>query len=148
MQPKWTPPLLNKWDKALIQERYWPDRWKMLTCCVLLNLTRRVQVEKIIHTLFNKYPNPKGMAEANEDELRSIIQDLGMANKRSKTLIRMSKEYISGNWKNAIDLHGIGKYGSDSDRMFYLGEWRSVEPKDGALVGYKKFLESYYSVYT
>ena len=81
----------------------------------------------------------------NED-IKNIIKPLGMYNKRTMTLKRFSREFISENWVDAKDLHGIGKYGSDSDRIFYLGEWKSIEPTDGALISYKKFLEEYYDV--
>ena len=139
-QPKWTPPLLGKRKSPLIQEIYFPDRWKMLACCIMLNLTGRKQLDVIVKSFFEKYPYPKELLNANDDELIELIKPLGMYNKRAKTLKRFSKEFVEGDWRNAIDLHGIGKYGSDSDRIFYLGEWKSVEPTDGALKSYMKFL--------
>ena len=42
--------------RPLLQEIYQDDPWKMLVCCILLNLTKRQQVDGIRHELFTKYP--------------------------------------------------------------------------------------------
>ena len=34
----------------------------------------------------------------------------------------MSIDFLTWNYKDANDLHGIGKYGSDSYRIFYKNE--------------------------
>jgi hypothetical protein len=38
----WIPPKFG-----LIQEKYWPDGWKILICCLCLNLTKRAQMEPV-----------------------------------------------------------------------------------------------------
>lgn len=144
-QPKWAPPLLGKRKSPLIQEIYFPNRWKMLACCIMLNLTGRRQLDGIVKAFFEKYPDPGELLNADEEELIDLIKPLGMYNKRAKTLKRFSKEFMEGDWDNAIELHGIGKYGSDSDRIFYLGEWQDIEPTDGALKSYMKFLDEYHA---
>ena len=144
--PKWTPPLLGQRKSPLIQEIYFPDRWKMLACCIMLNLTGRKQLDGIVKSFFEKYPDPASLLEADDEEIKELIKPLGMYNKRVKTLKRFSIEFLSEGWKNAIELHGIGKYGSDSDKIFYLGEWKEVEPTDGALISYMKFLGEHYGV--
>ena len=65
----WTPPYSNG---ILIQEEYWPDEWKVLTCCLLLNLTSIKQVKPMIHDFFKKYPNPDSMTLAEDD--REVIK--------------------------------------------------------------------------
>lgn len=47
----------------------------------------------------------------------------------------MSEQYLSKNWNDAIDLHGIGKYGNDSWKIFVKNDL-TVEPNDGALNKY------------
>lgn len=112
--------------------------------CLLLNLTTRKQVDKVIDNLFNRYPNPRAMASANEQDLRNIIQSLGLANKRAKTLKRFSREYMEKQWKTAKELHGCGKYANDTWRIFCKGEWSSVEPQDHALNKYHNYLKELY----
>ena len=49
----------------------------------------------------------------------------------------MSYEYTHKDWKDSPDsLYGIGKYASDAYRIFCLGDWQSVEPRDSALKNY------------
>ena len=40
--------------RPLLQEIYQADGWKMLTCCMLLNLTNRKQVDTIRDELLSK----------------------------------------------------------------------------------------------
>lgn len=35
-------------------------------------------------------------------------------------------EYLSKAWRYPIELHGIGKYGNDSYRIFCVNEWKEV----------------------
>lgn len=39
-----------------------------------------------------------------------------------------SDEYLTKQWKYPIELHGIGKYGNDSYRIFCINEWKQVRP--------------------
>lgn len=39
---------------------------------------------------------------------------------------KIPDEYLSKNWKYPIELHGIGKYGNDSYRIFCVNEWKQV----------------------
>jgi len=92
---------------------------------------------------FSLYPTPESAAIANQADLQKMIQPLGLSERRSKALIRMSNDYLVKDWKSSPEvLYGIGKYASDAYRIFCLGEWKSVSPKDGALVNYHSFLKS------
>lgn len=44
------------------------------------------------------------------------------------------EEYLTTQWRYPIELHGIGKYGNDSYRIFCLGEWREASAVFGFLV--------------
>jgi methyl-CpG-binding domain protein 4 len=91
---------------------------------------------------FEKYPDPVSASSADPSEIREMIKPLGLSERRSRTLIRMSDDYINKDWKYSPDvLYGIGKYGSDAYRIFCLGEWRSVMPSDHALNDYHEFLK-------
>ena len=47
---------------------------------------------------------------------------LGMKNVRAKRLYRMSEQFNDWDGEDATQLYGIGKYGSDSYRLFYKNE--------------------------
>lgn len=130
----WKPPAFG-----LIQERYWPDEWKMLVCCLCLNLTTRRQMEPVVEQLFLRWPTARDLAAADPQDVSSMTVSLGMQHKRARTLIRFSQEYLQG-YDDVRDLHGVGKYAEDSHRIFALGLWRDVRPTDGALTKYWRHL--------
>ena len=133
----WIPPE-SPFD--LLQERFWPDEWKMLVVCLMLNQTSRKQVEPMIATFFQLFPTPEAVAEGSEEHLRAILKPLGLVNRRIKTLKKFSEEFVTKKWDAVIELYGCGKYANDAHRIFIKGEWQDVEPNDHALVDYRTFL--------
>jgi len=92
---------------------------------------------------FKLYPTPEKASKANPDKLQKMIQPLGLSKRRSRALIKMSNDYLMKDWRDKPEsLYGIGKYASDAYRIFCMGDWRNVDPKDGALVSYHDFLKS------
>ena len=136
--PLWTPPNLNSWEDPLIQEIYWPDRWRMSIVCLCLNMTSGKQVRPVLHELFSRWPIPEAMSHAHEDTLKSVIKTLGFVNKRSKTLKKMSRQWVNKDWTIVKELHGCGQYAQDSDSIFFLGDL-DINPKDGELARYIQF---------
>jgi methyl-CpG-binding domain protein 4 len=119
----------------LLQEIYFDDPWKSQVCCILLNCTRRVQVDSIREDLFTRYPTAQRMAEANPEELAQLLRPLGFYNRRAKTLIWFSMQWCSYDWKHPKELYGIGEYAAASWDIFYQNKL-DLEPKDGVLVKY------------
>ncbi len=116
----------------------------MLICCLMLNLTSYKQVLPIIDGFFERWPDPQSAANADEQVMKDYLRSLGMYNKRAKTIIKMSRQFLE-DFSHPKELHGCGKYASDSDAIFYQGRWREVVPTDGALKRYIQFLESQYT---
>jgi len=120
--------------RPILQEVYQDDGWKMLTCCMLLNLTNRKQVDTIRDELFSRYPTPKDMMNANQSELAVLLKPLGLYNRRAKSLIKMSKGYVKG-FKDVSELYGIGQYANDSWEIFQNNNIK-VNPTDKVLLEY------------
>ena len=120
--------------RPLLQEIYQHDEWKMLTCCMLLNLTNRKQVDTVRDELFKKYPTPKDMMNANHRELANILKPLGLYNRRATSLRLMSAGYIDG-FKSVDELYGIGQYAKDSWEIFQNNN-RKIKPTDKVLQEY------------
>ena len=120
--------------RPLLQEIYQPDGWKMLTCCMLLNLTNRRQVDVIRDELFKRYPTPKKMMNANQSELAELLKPLGLYNRRAKSLKKMSEGYVKG-FKSVDELYGIGRYAKDSWEIFQNNNF-NVKPTDKVLQEY------------
>ena len=133
----WIPPQ-SPFD--LLQERFWPDEWKILMVCLMLNQTSRKQVEPIIHSFFSAFPTPESVVDAHESELMYFLHPLGLVNRRLKTVKRFSEEFVTKSWDEAKELYGCGKYANDTHKIFIKGEWKAVEPQDHALVDYHNFL--------
>lgn len=134
---EWIPP---KSPHGLIQEDLWPDEWKILISCLMLNLTTRKQVDAVIHHFFDRWGTPEALLDADVTEIQDMIKPLGMWRKRSQTILRFNREYLGGGWNNARDLYGIGKYGDDAHKIFCMGCWRDVTPSDHALNKYHEYL--------
>tara|TARA_B100000214_G_scaffold275229_1_gene205292 strand:- start:474 stop:875 length:402 start_codon:yes stop_codon:yes gene_type:complete len=126
--------VIRKIIRPLLQEVYLNDPWKMLVCCMLLNLTNRKQVDTIREELFTKYPTPKDMMMAEHSDLVNIIKPLGLYNTRAQRLIKMSEGYVSG-FKSVDELYGVGQYAKDSWEIFQNNNL-NVKPNDKVLQEY------------
>ena len=136
----WNPP---RSPYNLIQEQLWHDPWKIFVACIFCNLTKRVDAEPYMWKFFKMFPTPDAASTADADEIAEMIQPLGLSQRRSKALGRMSNDYLRKDWMDSPEnLNVIGKYASDAYRIFCLGEWQDVSPKDSALVNYHQYLQS------
>ena len=96
--------------------------WQHMVGVICLNLTHRKQVKSVLPKLFKKYPNPISFIRGNSRTQAKMLKPLGMVNIRLKRLKHMSLDMLTWDYKDATKLYGIGKYGSDSYRIFYKNE--------------------------
>ena len=121
---------------GMLQEQMWPDVWKILVVSILHNQTSRKQVDKVYQDLFMKYPSAESMASAKEDAVAEIVKPLGLYNRRSRGLIKFSKQFVENDWNMPSDLYGCGKYADDCYTVFCKFDWKNVNPTDHALNDY------------
>jgi hypothetical protein len=93
-------------EHLMVQQQV-KNKWQHMVGVICLNQTYRKQVKEVLPKLFKRYPN-------------------GMWSVRAKRLRQMSKQFLSWDGVEASDLYGIGKYGSDSYKIFY----KRIIPKD------------------
>jgi endonuclease III len=122
------------YPSGLLQDHYYPDRWKIAIICILLNCTQRKQVEKVLDKLFLLVPDAESFIKCDEFLIKEIIAPLGFKNVRYNRAKSFSEDYIKGNWKHLIDCRGIGEYADACDRMYFLNEFGEKPPKDHALI--------------
>ena len=96
--------------------------WQHMVGVMCLNMTHRKQVKKVLPILFKKYPNAKAFLQGKSEDQEKLLQPLGMVHVRTQRLRRMSEDFLKWDRKDATDLYGIGKYGSDSYRIFYKND--------------------------
>lgn len=125
---------------GLIQEDFRDEPWKMLVCCICLNLTSIKQVRPVIKKLFLAYPTSDACALADDKALADLLKPLGLYNRRAKTIIKLSQSY-NGEWSNVSLLPGVGKYAADSWRIFVDGKI-DIEPGDTKLKKYVEWAKS------
>ena len=109
-------------DHLMVQEQLKAPfkKWKHMVAVMCLNLTYRKQVKEILPKLFKKYPNPVAFIRGRQKTQENLLKPLGMWKIRTKRLRNMSVEFLSWDGQEASDLHGIGKYGSDSYQIFFM----------------------------
>ncbi|XP_074406365.1 methyl-CpG-binding domain protein 4 isoform X1 [Zonotrichia albicollis] len=134
---KWTPP---RSPFNLIQETLFHDPWKLLIATIFLNKTSGKMAIPVLWEFLRKYPSPEVARAADWKEMSELLKPLGLYELRAKTIIRFSGEYLSKAWRYPIELHGIGKYGNDSYRIFCVNEWKEVQPQDHKLNVYHTWL--------
>ena len=121
--------------RDLIQEQYYPDKFKVLVCCLLLNRCRGETVRSVVDKLFEKYPDAVALKDADIEELTALLKPLGFQNQRAKRLVDFSKAFIE-EWNDVRELPGVGDYAADCYRIFFLEELGDEPPNDHALVDY------------
>lgn len=127
----------------LIQEHVQHDPWRVFVVCIFCNLTKRVDAEPLMWKFFERWPTASAASLANVDDVRHLIKDLGLGERRSKTLVKMSQDYLAWDRQEPKDLYGIGDYACAAYKIFCEHAWSQIpEPKDGALKNYWRWVNS------
>lgn len=108
-------------DDLMVQQQV-ENTWQHMVGVICLNQTNRKQVKAVLPMLFGICPTPIHYLNTLPDTIKEIIKPLGMVNVREKRLRQMSFDYLEWDGEDATELYGIGKYGSDSYRLFYKNE--------------------------
>lgn len=107
---------------GLIQEDLRDSPWRLLVACMMLNQTSMRQVRPVLWSFFATWPGPEEARAADPTSMAEMLKSLGLQNRRSRLLIRMSEAFLS--WDPATDvstLPGLGRYAADSYNMFVRG---------------------------
>jgi len=108
-------------DDLMVQQQV-STVWQHMVGVICLNQTNRKQVKAVLPQFFERFPTPESVLRSRIVDLEEILAPLGMRHVRSKRIYRMSIDYLTWDGNDATMLHGIGKYGSDSYRLFYKNE--------------------------
>lgn len=114
------------------------SKWQHMVGVMCLNLTYRKQVKEVLPKLFKRYPNARAYLRGRLTTQEKLLKPLGMWQVRAKRIRKMSQQFLTWDGVEASDLHGIGKYGSDSYKIFYKNEI----PADVQDKELKKYIET------
>ena len=108
-------------DDLMVQQQV-GSVWQHMVGVICLNQTGRKRVKKVLPEFFEKFPTAIDLLQSDKDTVANMLKELGMKHVRANRIWRMSEEYLGWDGKDATELFGIGKYGSDSYRIFYKNE--------------------------
>ena len=108
-------------DELMVQQQV-DNAWQHMVGVICLNQTHRKQVKRILPDFFRRWPTHTSILQDTREDVEKMIAPLGMRKVRSERIYRMSEQFESWDGNDATELYGIGKYGSDSYRLFYKNE--------------------------
>ena len=108
-------------DELMVQQQV-DNAWQHMVGVICLNQTHRKQVKRILPDFFKRWPTHTSILQDTREDVEKMIAPLGMRKVRSERIYRMSEQFESWNGEDATELYGIGKYGSDSYRLFFKNE--------------------------
>ena len=106
------------------------SKWQHMVGVMCLNLTYRKQVKEVLPKLFKRYPTPEAYLRGRLKTQENMLKPLGMWSVRAKRLRKMTEQFLTWDQRDAKDLHGIGKYGSDSYKIFYKNQLTNKQKCD------------------
>jgi len=92
------------------------SKYKKIIAEILLQRTKAETISNFIPIFYKKFPSWKKLSDIPVQELHDFIEPIGLVNRRSDVLIRLSKEMVSRGGRipcnrGEIDkLPGVGQY--------------------------------------
>lgn len=122
----------NKMRDDLMVQQQVANVWQHMVGVICLNQVDRKQTKPVLSKLFKRYPTAHSLLRGcTIPMLEEMLQPLGMQNVRAKRIYKMSIQIEHWDGNDATQLYGIGKYGSDSYRIFYKNDIpNDVEDKE------------------
>ena len=109
-------------DDLMVQQQV-ANVWQHMVGVICLNQVDRKQTKPVLSKLFKRYPTAHSLLRGcTIPMLEEMLQPLGMQNVRAKRIYKMSIQIENWDGNDATQLYGIGKYGSDSYRIFYKND--------------------------
>ena len=93
-----------------------PWKWQHMVAVIMLNQTGRKPVKTVLPIFLDRWRDHTQFIWATPAEIKEVIWPLGLVNVRTQRLTRMTEDFTLWDGNNALDLYGIGKYGSEIGR--------------------------------
>lgn len=107
--------LKERYPDAICALDYKGDPFRLLVMARLSAQCTDKRVNEVSKTLFEKYPDVNAMANADRNELESIIRPCGLFRTKTESVLRMSREIIERHggkvpdtYDELIGLSGVG----------------------------------------
>lgn len=104
--------------------------FEVLVAEVLLQRTFADKVEPVYGALLEEYPTPAALGAASETEVASLIEPLGLQNKRAAALIEIGQSIADDGVPSTVDelkeLSHVGDYAANATLCFGFDERRPI----------------------
>lgn len=124
---------LLSWSESNLREYPWretDDPYRVLVAEMLLQKTFADKVKPIYGEFVSRYPELEMLADADVDEVASLLEPLGLQNVRARALIDIANEHIDGSIpgdeEGLLELPYIGPYAANATLCFGFDERRPV----------------------
>lgn len=125
-------PLLS-WSKENLRKYPWRETdspYRVLVAEILLQKTFADKVEPIYDKFVFRYPDLETLANANVDEVASLLKPLGLQNVRARALIDIANEYalegVPDDEEELLQLPYVGPYAANATLCFAFDRRRPV----------------------
>ena len=108
-------------EDLMVQQQV-ENLWQHFVGVICLNQTGRIQVKRVLPVFFSRWPTAESFLKSKKEDVIEVIRSLGFYNRRENSIRKMTQSYLTWDGNDATMLYGIGKYGSDSYRLFYKNE--------------------------
>jgi len=108
-------------DDLMVQQQV-ENKWQHMVGVICLNQVNRRQTKPVLTEFFKRWSTHDSLVYATRGEIENILKPLGMQRVRAERIYRMSEQFKDWDGEDATELYGIGKYGSDSYKLFYKNE--------------------------
>ena len=107
------------------------NAFELLVAVTLSAQTTDVSVNKVTPALFKKYPTPKKLSKAKQEDVIELIKTIGMYKTKSNNIIGLAKKLeedfqgeVPGEYDKLITLPGVGRKTANVVLSVWFGEPR------------------------
>ena len=106
-----------------------PTPWGVLVAALLLRKTTARQAAAVYEEFVRRYPEPRALLQAPEEELKALLRPLGIENQRARLFKELARELaekfggqVPCNREALESLPGVGPYAASEVLLFACGE--------------------------
>lgn len=92
------------------------NAWQLLVSTVMSAQTTDENVNRVVPTLFEKYPTPEDLAAADPEDVESIVFSTGFYRQKTKSIIALSADLVERfggevprDLDSLVELRGVGR---------------------------------------
>jgi len=126
---------LRKWagEDDNIRQFSWREKdspFEILISEILLGATLASKVEPIYDEFIERYPDLEDLAEADVEELATLLEPLGLHKRRAAALVKIGKQLkdtgVPADEDKLLELPYVGRYAANATLCFGFGERRPI----------------------